>query len=117
MVSFIEVLGGEHLQCVVSCEHRADAVRSGRGFAVLSAFDEVHLGGLSLQRVRTVDVQKETRGVAYDDQALGLSCDVSQLGEQNVCKRAEWMLGPAFLHLDRISLERSQQIERIETDV
>src|SRR3954449_6675019 len=27
------------------------------------------------------------------------------------------MLGPAFLHLDRVRLERSQQIKRIETGV
>ena len=32
-------------------------------------------------------------------------------------ERAKRMLGPAFLHFDRISLERSQQIKRIETGV
>src|SRR3954469_12728713 len=77
MVSLIEVLGGEDLQCVTGCEYGPDAVRSGRGFAVLGAFDEVHLGGPGFQPVRTSDVQEQTRGVAYDDQALGLSCDVS----------------------------------------
>src|SRR3954466_4594961 len=72
MVSLIEVLGGEHLKCVISCEYRPDAVRSGRGFAVLGAFDEIHLGGPSSQRVRTLDVQEHPRGVAYNNQALGL---------------------------------------------
>ena len=45
MVSLVEVLEGEHLQGVISGEHRPDAVRSGRGFAVPGALDEVHLGG------------------------------------------------------------------------
>src|SRR3954451_2207047 len=76
MMPLIEVLGGEHLQGVISCEHRPDAVRSGRGFAVLGAFDEVHLGRPSFQRVRTFDVQEQPRGIAYNNQALGLSCDV-----------------------------------------
>src|SRR5919198_5289702 len=76
VVSLIEVLGAEYLQCVISCEYGPDAVRSGRGFAVLGAFDEVHLGGLSFQRVRTFDVQEQTRGVAHDNQALGLPCNV-----------------------------------------
>ena len=74
MVSLIEVLGGEHLQGVIGCEYGPDAVRSGRGFAVLGAFDEIHLGGPSSQRVRTFDVQEQPRGIAYNDQALGL-CD------------------------------------------
>ena len=76
MVSLGEMLGGEHLQCAVSCEYGPDAVRSGRGFAVLGAFDEIHLGGLSSQRVRALDMQEQPRRIAYDNQALGLSCDV-----------------------------------------
>src|SRR4051794_6039299 len=108
MVSLIEVLGGEYLQWVIGCEYGSDGVRSGRGLAVLSAFDEVHLGGLRFQRVRTFDVQEQTRGVAYDEQALGLSCYVSQLGEQDVRECAERMFGPPFLHLDRVSLEGSE---------
>ena len=41
----------------------------------------------------------------------------AQLGEQHVRERAERMLGPAFLHFERVGLERSQQIKRIETGV
>src|SRR5919198_5328120 len=81
MMTVVEVLGGEHLQGVISRKHRPDAVRSRRGFAVPGAFDEIHLRGARPQRVRTFDVQEQPGGVAYDDQALGLARDVLELME------------------------------------
>jgi hypothetical protein len=76
MVSLVEVLGGEHLQGMVSREHRPNAVRSRRGFAVPGAFDEIHLRGAHPQHLRAFDVQEQPGSVAYDDQALGLARDV-----------------------------------------
>ena len=115
MVSLVEVLGGEHLQGMVSREHGPDAVRSRRCLAVPGAFDEVHLRGARSQGLRTFDVQEQPGSVADDDQALGR--DLPELIEQHVYEGAERMLGPALPHLAAIRLERSQQIGRIQTGV